>query len=108
MHTEDRGDTFARCHGPFNQGFVHRGHRHWIDHDSFVHEGTTLRVRYRHKQSGPVVTEQTYVGPCRFLVAAGVFHEIEVLSEEGRWDCVFRKPEPGSAVADVFHHELLD
>jgi hypothetical protein len=108
LRTEDRGETFARCHGPFNRGFVHKGHRHWIDHDSVVHEGTVLRVRYRHQKEGRVVDERTYVGPCKFKVAAGIFHEIEVMSEEGEWDCVFLKPAAGSAVSDVYHLEMLD
>lgn len=108
MHTEDRGDTFVRCHGPFEAGFVYRGHRHWIDHQSYVHPGTRLTVRYRHRKDGAVVAERTYEGPCEFLVAAGVFHEIEILTDDGRWDCIFRKPEPDSAVADVYHKELLD
>jgi hypothetical protein len=108
MHCEDRDDVFVRCHGPLEKGFVHCGHRHWIDHDSFVHEGSVLVVRYRMQKGGPVVDERTYVGPCRFKVAAGIFHEIEVVSDEARWDCEFVKPDAGSVVASVFHHELLE
>lgn len=108
MRCETRDRMFVRCHGPLERGFVHRGHRHYIDHDSFVHEGTTLVVRYRLKREGPILDERTYVGPVRFKVAAGVFHEIEVVSEEGSWDCEFQIPEAGSAVTDVFHNELLD
>lgn len=108
MSTEDRGDTFVRCHGPFEAGFVYRGHRHWIDHQSFVHPGTKLRVRYRHQRDGAVVAERDFEGPCQFLVAAGLFHEIEVMSDEGRWDCIFTKPERGSALESVYHNELLD
>ena len=108
MHEVDRGDLWVRCHGPFERGYVYHGHRHWIDHNSFVHEGTTLTVRYRHRQKDVVVKEITYTGPCRFLVAAGLFHEIEVVSEEGRWDCEFTKPENDSPLVGVFNQELID
>lgn len=108
MQELDRGDIFVRCHGPFERGYIYRGHRHWIDHNSFVHEGTTLKVRYRHQHDGAVVKESTYTGPCRFLVAAGLFHEIEVVSEQGHWDCEFTKPEQGSPLSDVFNQELIE
>jgi len=108
MEEVDRGDFFVRCHGPFDKGFVYRGHRHWIDHNSFVHEGTTIKVSYRHFKDGPIIKTSEYVGPCRFPVAAGLFHEIEVISEEGRWDCEFPKPEPDSPLKGVFNKELID
>jgi hypothetical protein len=104
----DRGDLWVRCHGPFEKGFVYKGHRHWIDHNSFVHEGTIIKVKYRQKKDGPVVKESIYDGPVRFFVAAGLFHEIEVLSKEGQWDCEFFKPEFNSPVSDVFNEELHD
>jgi hypothetical protein len=108
MHEVDRGDLWVRCHGPFEQGFVYRGHRHWVDHDSFVHSGTKLRVKYRYSADGRVIREAEYTGPCRFLVAAGVYHEIEVLSAEGAWDCEFKKPPPDSPLALVFTHEVFE
>ena len=104
----DRGDTWVRCHGPFEKGFVHKGHRHWIDHNSYVHEGTVIKVRYRHHKDAPVVKETVYTGPCRFLVAAGLFHEIEVLSEEGQWDCEFVKPPTDSPLQGLFNQEMID
>jgi hypothetical protein len=104
----DRGDVWVRCHGPFEKGFVYKGHRHWIDHDSYVHEGTTLVVRYRDAMKGPVLREIQYQGPCRFFVAAGLYHEIEVLSEEGNWDCEFKKIPVDSPVYPRFNQELLD
>lgn len=108
MQEVDRGDVWVRCHGPLPKGFVYRGHRHWIDHDSFVHEGTVLSVKYRQQRDGQIVLEKTYIGPCRFLVAAGLFHEIEILSEEGRWDCEFKKPSENSALSEIFNKELLN
>lgn len=104
--TEDRGDVFVRCHGPFEKGFVYKGHRHWIDHMSYVHPGTRLVVRYRHDRRGPVKAEQVYEGPCRFLVAAGLCHEIEILSDEGQWDCEFKKPPEDSPLAGIYSDEL--
>lgn len=104
----DRGDVWVRCHGPFPCGFIYTGHRHWIDHDSYVHPGTILKVRYRHKKHDSVIKEVTYTGPCRFLVAAGLFHEIEVVSEDGRWDCEFKKPEPDSPLTGIYNQEMWD
>jgi len=101
-------NCFVRRHGPFPKGFVYRGHRHWIDHNSFVHDGTTLKVKYRHHKEGPIVKEAIYQGPCRFLVAAGLFHEIEIMSEEGHWDCEFVKPDSDSPLQGVFNQELID
>ena len=108
MKEIDRGNVWVRCHGPFNKGFVYSGHRHWIDHNSYVHEGTTIKVKYRHVKDGQIVKETIYNGPCRFMVAAGLFHEIEVLSSKGEWDCEFAKPEPDSPIAGVFNKELLE
>lgn len=108
MHEVDRGDLWVRCHGPFDKGFVYRGHRHWIDHHNYVHEGTQIKVSYRQRKDDSVVKEVIYTGPCRFLVAAGLFHEIEILSEEGRWDCEFPKPENDSPLQGVFNQELID
>jgi hypothetical protein len=108
MRETDSGDLWIRHHGPFDKGFVYRGHRHWVDHNSFVHEGTEISVKYRHQKNGPIVLEKKYLGPCRFLVAAGLFHEIEILSEFGEWDCEFKKPVENSALLDVFNQELLD
>jgi hypothetical protein len=104
----DANELFIRCHGPFDQGFKYSGHRHWIDHYTFVHDKTVLLVRYRLHKDGTVVKEQTYEGPCRFLVAAGLFHEIEVLSEIGKWDCEFQKPDLDSPLQSVFNQELID
>jgi hypothetical protein len=106
MEEVDRGDLWVRCHGPFEKGFVYRGHRHWIDHNSYVHEGTEISVKYRYQQDSEVVKEVIYSGPCRFLVAAGLFHEIEVLSDEGKWDCEFAKPADDSPLKLVFNKEL--
>jgi len=108
MKEVDQGDVFVRCHGPFDKGFVYRGHRHWIDHDSYVHEGTILSVKYRHHKDGEIIKESVYKGPCRFVVFAGLFHEIEILSEEGYWDCEFKKPEMGSPVHGVYSQELIE
>lgn len=108
MREVDRGDIFVRCHGPFAKGFVYRGHRHWIDHNSYVHEGTVLAVKYRCHKEGVIVKEAVYTGPYRFLVSAGLFHEIEILSEEGYWDCEFKKPEIDSPVHGVFSQEMID
>lgn len=108
MREDDRGEVFVRCHGPFDKGFIYRGHRHWIDHNSYVHDGTQIKVSYRHHKEGSVVKESIYSGPCRFLVAAGLFHEIEILSQEGRWDCEFTKPEFDSPLQGVFNQELSD
>lgn len=107
MEELDRGDIFVRCHGPFDKGFVYRGHRHWIDHDSYVHHGTRLKVKYRHSLDGPVIKELEYEGPCRFLVKAGLYHEIQVISDKGYWDCEFKKPPPDSPLACVFSHEVF-
>jgi hypothetical protein len=108
MNEIDRGDMWVRCHGPFPAGFVYNGHRHWIDHDSYVHEGTTLKIKYRYTRHGEVALEREYTGPCRVLIAAGIFHEIEVVSEEGRWDCEFKKPEEQSVLSGVYNQELWD
>jgi hypothetical protein len=104
----DRGDVWVRCHGPFQNGFIYNGHRHWIDHDSYIHEGTTLRIRYRHQKDGGVVMEEVYTGPCRVLIAAGIYHEIEVLSEQGSWDCEFKKPKEPSPLTGIYNQELWD
>ena len=105
---DEKTAKWVRCHGPFEKGFVYSGHRHWVDHMSYVHEGTSISVKFRHQNNGPVVTQKTFDGPCRFFVAAGVFHEIEVLSDLGVWNCEFDVPESDSPVAAVFNHELLD
>jgi hypothetical protein len=102
----DRGDLWVRSHGPYFRGYVYSGHRHWVDHYSFVHEGTTLIVRYRYVKNGPVVKQTLYHGPCRFLVAAGLFHEIEIGSEMGYWDCEFVKPDEDSPLLNVYTREL--
>jgi hypothetical protein len=108
MKEVDRGEVWVRCHGPFPKGYVYQGHRHWIDHNSFVHEGTELKVKYRQRKDGPIVKESVYVGPCRFLVAAGLFHEIEVRSTEGYWDCEFKNFGTDSPLHGVFNKELFD
>lgn len=108
MREEDRGDLWVRCHGPFSKGFVYRGHRHWVDHNSFVHAGTVIKVKYRHQQNASIVKETVYVGPCRFLVAAGLFHEIEVLSDTAFWDCEFAKPDCDSPLIGVYNKELIE
>lgn len=108
MRHEERDDLFVRCHGPFEKGFVYRGHRHWIDHQSFVRPGTKLVVRYRLNNNAPPVREVEYEGPCRFLVAAGLFHEIEILSDVGFWDCEFKKPPADSPLGGLYHQEMLD
>lgn len=108
MKSVDRGDIWVRCHGPYKKGLVYQGHRHWIDHDSYVHPGTILIVRYRTQKEGPVIKETIYEGPCRFLVAAGLFHEIEIVSEEAYWDCEFKKPEPDSPLNELYNQEMLD
>jgi hypothetical protein len=108
MNEIDRDKFFVRCHGPFEKGFKYSGHRHWIDHNTFVHQGTVLLVRYRRHKNGEVVKEQFYTGPCRFLIAAGLFHEIEVISDAGQWDCEFEKPESDSPLQGIFNQELID
>jgi hypothetical protein len=107
MREVDQGDIWVRCHGPLPQGFVYRGHRHWVDHDSYVHPGTTIRVKYKYSLDGEPVKETVYVGPCRFLVAAGLFHEIEVISEEAYWDCEFKKPDLDSPLIGLYNQEML-
>jgi hypothetical protein len=104
----DRGDLWVRCHGPFDRGFVYHGHRHWIDHETFVHGDTSLIVRYRATKHGEVLQERTFTGPCRFLVAAGLFHEIEVVSERGNWDCEFKKPGADSPLVAIYNQDLWD
>lgn len=102
----DRGDLWVRSHGPYFLGYVYQGHRHWIDHDTFVHPGTRLFVRYKFQKNGPVVKQHIFEGPCRFLTAAGLFHEIEVASEVGYWDCEFVVPDKDSPLITVFNSEL--
>lgn len=100
--------VFVRTHGPFCRGFKYNGHRHWIDHYSYVHEGTELVVRYRMQKNDAVYKEEKYAGPCRFLVAAGLFHEIEIVSENGEWSCEFKVPEDSSPHISIYNRELLD
>jgi hypothetical protein len=107
MRLEDRGDTFARIHDEYGRGFRYRGHRHYIDHDTVLVQGSVC-VRHRLTKDGPVAREERFDAPSRFTVYAGVFHEIEVLTDEARWECVFRKPPEGSPIANLYNQELLD
>jgi len=103
-----RDGLAVRPHGPFPKGFVYNGHRHWVDHYTYVHEGTVLLVKYKYKQHGEGVKQTTFTGPCRFLTAAGLFHEIEVISDTGLWDCEFVIPENDSPLINVFTLALED
>lgn len=109
MRVFDQEGVRIRRHGPYTEGAVYRGHRHFTDHQTFVHEGTRLRIEYRIRAGdhAPLMSEEVE-GPARVLIAAGLFHTIIVLSDEGWWDCEFKIPEPGSPLARVFADEMLD
>lgn len=108
MRLEDRGDTFARIHDEYGQGFVYRGHRHYTDHETRLLTGS-ICVRYRLQKDGPVQREARFDTPDRFTVHAGVFHEIEVLTDEARWECIFKKPPADSPLAgQLYHQEMID
>jgi hypothetical protein len=89
---EDHGARRVIKHGPFPRGTAIKGHRHFIDHDTFVHEGSTIEVEYRHRTSDLAFAVQIYSGPVRFLVRAGVYHLITAVSDGARWDCEFVNP----------------
>lgn len=105
MQELERDNFFVRCHGPFEKGFVHRGHRHWIDHYTFVHDGTKISIKYRSEKDGVIRKQSVVEGPARTFIAAGIFHEIEVLSDVGYWDCEFTIPDGFKDLTDFFVNE---
>ena len=109
MRVFDRDGVRVRRHGPYLHGAVYSGHRHFTDHQTFVHEGTRLQIEYRIRPTDQVPLRTDDVeGPARVLIAAGLFHTITILSDEGWWDCEFAIPPEGSPLARVFADEMID
>lgn len=97
----NKPEVYINNHGPHEKGYIHAGHRHFIDHYTFVHEGTTISIKYRAQQNTQVKKHNIVSGPAKVFIAAGLFHEIEVLSEVGSWDCEFTVPEGFEGLEDL-------
>jgi len=98
-------EVFINNHGPYEKGYVHKGHKHFIDHYTFVHDKTTVSIKYRAQKDEEARKRDVVIGPARVFIAAGLFHEIEVLSDAGSWDCEFTVPEGFEDWGSFFSNE---
>lgn len=101
----NKPEVYINNHGPYENGYIHKGHKHFIDHYTIVHAGTTISIKYRTHKDEEVRKHDVVSGPARVFIAAGLFHEIEVLSDSGSWDCEFTIPEGFEDFGPYFSNE---
>ena len=85
------GGIYFRKHGPFKAGGRVEGHRHYVDHVTFL-SSDRVRVLYRKALSDAPFKEVEIVAPFFFEVAADTYHEIQALEDGTAWACIFAVP----------------
>ena len=87
--TQDPDNRIVACRGPFPKGFVRQGHKHVFDHHMRVPINSTLKVTFYQQLGQTPLREEIITGPISILAEKNIYHQIEVLSDEGYWDCEF-------------------
>ena len=84
------GGLYIRPFGPLKAGAFHEGHRHFIDHATFVEYGA-VRIDWKAEdgRNGVVVVE----APNFIPVKATAVHKVTALIEGTRYRCIFAEAE---------------
>lgn len=83
------GGLYVRRFGPVDEGYVHDGHRHAIDHGMRVNSGS-VRIHWRSEGKEGV---RVVHAPAWQLVLAKAYHQITALEDGTEWECVFSEAE---------------
>ncbi len=91
------GGFYVRHNGPYAKGQVINGGEHFIDHCTNHLSGKKI-VRWISKSGESM--ELHVMTPCKYLIAADIKHEFEILEDGTEWECWFSEAEANAKGID--------